>query len=194
VRRNPSRKYSVADLTATATQRFSQKDLAARLGVSTRTIRRWRNEGVQPADPIMYGRLKRTYDGVKRRIVAENKKIDASPPDIPIPLLGHRREVASEFDAQGRVVATAPSDWVNYDVTRVKDMVAWESLQNLRDRGATVQVIYMGEASPDYPSGRQGTSAIYLFPSMSDQQLRRLTLGSISYRRLLHIAVLDHRR
>jgi len=72
----------------------------------------------------------------------------------------------------------------------VRDPEAWAALKSLRDRGATVQLIYIGGASPDYPSGRKGTSAIDIYPGMTDANLRRLTLGGIDYKKLLHIAVL----
>jgi transcriptional regulator with XRE-family HTH domain len=149
---------SVRAQVLTALQKWTQKELAARIGVSERTIRRWKNENVQPALDFTRFALQDEFSLVRRAIRRRTKREAprADPPEVHVPLLGERRELI-EYDERGHDTGGHyDSDWVNYNVSRLDMNEVFDILRELRDRAATVQIIFRVK---QYPEGNRQLAA-----------------------------------
>ena len=202
--RRPS--ISVRAQVLTALQEFTQKELAAQLGVSERTIRRWKNEGVQPANPFVALALHDEYRAEKKRIQSRNRRFapGAIPPKSEIPLIGERRQLR-EYDAKNQFTGKYyPSDYVNYNVVRLDYEAVFGILKDLRDRSATIQLIYRVNRYPGelqfLSPGERNATGLFNLAGFTDADLwngHASFKGLASYvsqgnnTRLMFIAVLD---
>jgi transcriptional regulator with XRE-family HTH domain len=156
-RRSP---VSVQAQVITALQKYTQKQLAARIGVGERTIRRWLTGTTEPAPHMIFARyaLQDEFKSVRRAIRTRTKREapNAHPPEVQIPLLGERRMLV-QYDEHGKDTGGRyESDWVNYNVSALPVREVFDILQELRNRGATIQIIFK---VPPYPGGNRWLSA-----------------------------------
>lgn len=197
---------SVRAQVLTALQEYTQKELAAQLGVSERTIRRWKNEGVEPANPFVALALRDEYKAEKERIRSRNRRRipDATPPRSDVPLIGERRNLR-EYDSQGHFTGRHyPSDYVNYNVARLDADTIFGILQDLRDRDASIQLIYRVKRYPGemqfLSPGARNATGVFSLRGFTDSDLWggfAPFKGLASYvsqgnnTRIIHIAVID---
>jgi transcriptional regulator with XRE-family HTH domain len=190
----------------TALQQYTQQELADRVGVSARTIRRWKRGETEPLNPFSRLALHDEYRAERKRIKRVNAKRAApySPPDVDVPLLGERRDLWL-YDVHGKKTGqTYRSDWVNYNVARLDSDEIFSVLKGLRDRSATVQVIFRvrqyegGNRKVD--AGSHWASAVFSLRDWVDSELwgggpgfrglsHYVTAGQLH--RLLYLAVLE---
>jgi hypothetical protein len=167
-RRSP---VSIQAQVITALQKHTQKQLAAKIGVSERTIRRWLTGETEPA-PHAFSRLslQDEFKLVRRGVRYHTRKYapHADPPEAQIPLRGERRALRS-YDENGKWIGakkdkhgneyggkTYESDWVNYNVSALPVNEVFAILSKLRNRGATIQVIFRVK---QYPGGNRTLEA-----------------------------------
>lgn len=75
---------SISDRIAVMRQIMPQKEVARRLGVSVRTVRRWQNENVQPRNPEQIKVLVKKSNYSRQRLTRIYGKESALPSDIRI--------------------------------------------------------------------------------------------------------------
>jgi len=78
-------KLSLADALTVQSQQFTQRELAKRYRISTRTIRRWKNEGGTPAafHDRVANRILKDGRATRRRMVRQHG--EAIPPGVAVP-------------------------------------------------------------------------------------------------------------
>lgn len=178
----PKRRYSLRDKLVTLTQatkfvevrgrpkmvpRYTQADIAGKLGVSTRTIRRWKNEGVRPAEyrPEILAaekRLQREFERERKRVAAEAGRDRRAHPNAPrlekkLRVLpeGHRRQL--KVYERGRDTGrTRSSEWINYDVRAWNVREIFDVVKALRDEGRIIQLVYKIPKGARYPRDARG--------------------------------------
>lgn len=150
-----------------------QKDLAAKAGVSVRTIRRWGKGETVPAHvpekALAVKRVKAEAAEVRREVRRRAVREGFPVPDLPVIPLGHRR-VLNDYDAGGNVTGKRLSDWANWsvahwDTQRIFDLLKW-----LRDtgRGDRMQIIYREKGNTH---GKRGATAITSLEDWDDVEL-----------------------
>lgn len=169
----------------TLLQAYTQREAASILGVSERTVRRWKNQESTPTKNLDV--LQREAAKIRRRILRQPQRYEQKfhVPRTPVVPIGERRSLRV-YDSRGEWTgAYIESDWVNYDVRtwepeRIADLLAY-----LRDRGlTTIQLIYWRPAFTDSPTGRgrkvtrkaagQGASPIMSIEGMDNAELSDL--------------------
>lgn len=176
--RTKKSQYTAQTQARAALVSYSRKELAELLGVSTRTLRRWANEGKSPRDADKRKSLDKFAARSRQSVTAYNKSIGAPPIKMAVPVRGERRMLIEYKD--GRPVKDSrgnvkryKSEWTNYTNDdrrlRAQDMLA--ILRGAADEGRTVQIGYVGAKTKDYPSGRRATEPIELDPDQDDDEL-----------------------
>jgi transcriptional regulator with XRE-family HTH domain len=185
----------------TVLQRYSQREAAQRIGVSERTIRRWKNEGVEPVNEFIALSLRDEFGTVKRAIKRRNLRETRGyePIETEVPLLAER-QLLQQRDKFGELTGERyDSDWVNYNVSRLDNKDILDALKLLRDRGETVQIIYRippGGTSPGgrtFPKGGRGSTGAEDLTGRTDFELWHDLLAPIVQRnlRVKWIGVID---
>jgi transcriptional regulator with XRE-family HTH domain len=160
----------------TALQEYTQKELAERLGVSTRTIRRWKRGETEPGNPFVRLALRDEFRAERDRIRRINRRMRApDPPEVEVPLFGDRRKLV-EYDSHGRDTGERyDSDWINYNVTRLDRDELFGILKVLRDRNATVQIIFRVRkyegGNRSLAPGSHAASGIFSLRGWTDSEL-----------------------
>jgi transcriptional regulator with XRE-family HTH domain len=201
----------------TALQQYTQAQLAARIGASARSIRRWKRGETEPLNAFVRLALYDEYHAERKRIKRLNRKQNVpDPPEVEVPLLGERRDLVlrdvdgsiryePEPDKHGEQVAeTYKSEWVNYNVARLDVQEIFAILKRVKSRGGRVQVIFR---VPQYEGGNRKVSAgahwasgVFSLRGWTDLELweggpgfnglaHYVTVGQLH--RLLYVAVLD---
>lgn len=183
----------------TVLQRYSQREAADRIGVSTRTIRRWKNEGIEPRNPFVELALRDEYGRVAGSIKRRNLKTapGAHPPDTDIPVYADRKEIV-ERDKRGEPTGQyTDSDWVNYNVALLNDDDIVDFLERLRKRGKgqMVNIVFHIPAGRRYPGGpvvaksqRGGTGPMSLYGRNIGETVHAITKAGL---RILWVGVVD---
>ncbi len=163
-------RYSLREQLLTLAQSMTQKEIARALGISERTVRRWKNEGVEPNRAIRRvqraeGKLQRSFEREHKRVAEKlrrdrrkhrgapriEKKLRVIPPGTRRQLRVYRR---------GRDTGKfRPSEWIGYKVEALNFREIFEVVRALRDEGHVVQLIYRipkGSRYPDDKNGRPG--------------------------------------
>ena len=211
--------FSVADrVRSLAASGLTQKQIGKRLGVTDRTVRRWKN-GRRPGDdinrpmravappPAIERKLARLAADSRQKIRRDNRRLaHGSPvPDADVLPRGSRRKLATR-DAQGRDTGRKhSSDWTNYSVKGMGRAQIMALLQSLNRQGATVQLLFNAPAVDPYFRGRvthaqrkakqkiRGGSDIKILQNDPPEWIERIyreTFG-VKGREPLFIAVMD---
>lgn len=192
-------KKSARDKIITILELYTQKDAAKILGVSTRTIRRWKNEGVTPSKNLA-PKLNANYDKISRSIKRSNKKTTTVKTGRIIPI-GTRRTLKVYNRRREHTGDYTLSDWVTFEVSKLsKDDIIY-FLQQLREQGRIVQIVYLiPGGSEAYPKQRAGTPMTDL-SGATDKQFNAFLNGFLTYAHfykpntnVLFISVLDIRK
>jgi len=129
-----ARRLSVRDRVRNLTQsgRFSNRALAAAIGVHEKTIRRWKS-GERVPDPRRYApdvfdTLKFIDTEVRRVLKVEARRQGYSLPDMPVIFEGQRD---TWLDVHGK--PTVPATTVTYDLEEAEEDVADEVSDERRD-------------------------------------------------------------
>lgn len=192
--RRPAPRASVREMVLTLLQRYdTQKKVAEVLGVSERTVRRWKNEGVQPVNPFVREYMQDEYGEVRNFIRRSNAGARAPNLNTPIPIKGTRRKLVVRDQEGNDTGLRKRSDWSNYDTSRLSEQDVLNTLTQLvAERGTVVvMMIYKVPKSPEYPKGKVATSPIELSDDMSDADIYDATLGAVSTSQVLFVGVLD---
>lgn len=156
------RRYSTREKIVTLSQSFTQKKIARMLRVSERTVRRWKNEGVEPATPQRAARLQRSFESEAKRVGAALRRDIRKHPEAPriekrvrVVPKGERRVLAERAAGKktGRFVESA---WINYDVSKMNVKEIHAILAALRDDDRVVQLIYKIPKGGRYPRDARG--------------------------------------
>jgi transposase len=161
-RRSP---YSVAARVALLLRDHTQKEIAKRLGVSERTIRRWKNEekrspraraAVRPSVTVER-LLTRESNRERRRIVSHDERLARGRQPVPKQLdvtpIGERRALRNY--RQGKWDGTyRESAWINYDVSGLKMNTMLAMLRTYIGEDLSVQFIFRAALDEPGISGR----------------------------------------
>lgn len=198
-----------------------QREIAAKLGVSVRTFRRWKNEGIEPRFPQRAAKLDRVYAREARSIRASLARDRARHPEAPDlreipPVHASRRKLKERDPRTGQETGREfDSSWLNFDVRgwtlrELHDLLVRLWRQGAR-RNLDFQFIYLIPAGAHYPkkkgergtrvqrSTRTGTTPIPFRMIESESELLELLMryhASVQgprTLRLLYIAVNDKR-
>lgn len=161
-------RYTSREQIVTLLQRHTQKQAAKILGVSERTIRRWKNENVIPKaknrkklnKTVTRERKKRYRQGAPRMSI------------VPVPV---RHKLKQYVGAKwtGKYVL---SDWINFDVQKFELKLVVELLIHLREKGYQYsQLIYRVNGT-----NNRGATYIEYLPDMSDTDLFDWVFGLYS--------------
>jgi len=148
------RKLATVDRVLTVLQTRTQKQAAKFLNVSERTIRRWKNEGVEPTAPhreILVERSSRERTRLRRQAAREGFVL----PDTRVQLPGRRQTRLDPRDPKRQ--RRIPSDTVIYkvDKSRMADMLAL--MQSYRDQGGAFRVVHeLPAGKTDYTKQKYG--------------------------------------
>lgn len=127
-------RYSARDRVVTIlSQGLTQKQAAKLLGVSERTIRRWKNEGVKPLSTNDH-----KLSLVSSRIRKRERRHGA--PNLPVIPPTQRRKLR-EYQNGKWTGKYKWSDWLTHDVRKFSNDDIFTLLQVLRDQKATVQFL-----------------------------------------------------
>lgn len=188
-------RYSTRDKIALLSTVYTQKEIAARLRVSVRTVRRWKNEGVEPRKPPES--LTRETANVHRQLRRAANKARAPLPRVPVPPKVARVQRLDPADP--KLQRRIASDTVSYDVRNMTESDIRRVLRYLRDTDRIIRMIYKiprGGTSlggRDYPKGGQASTdweADYGEFSNADID-GLLSQVFANSRRLLYIMVID---
>lgn len=196
--------------------------IAREVGVSIRTLRRWKNEGVEPRNAASAKKLVRVASRAQgqtaRELTLDKRRhpraVRFTRKDMPVLPAGHRRQLRRYGRKKGRVVDTGKtyeSSWINYAVH------GW----NFRELGALVakiwrskhpfQFIYDVPAGGSLPKSgdkparrvrrttRAATAPINPYAFRSEADLMDFLNNYIDYeqgklsRRMVYVAVDDNR-
>lgn len=103
-------------------------EAAKKVGVSVRTLRRWKNEGVEPSKPSAARKLakeaQKSASVTAKELAADRRRhpktVRISKKDLPVLPVGHRRNLKRYVRGKsGRVRPTGESyesPWINYNV------------------------------------------------------------------------------
>jgi transcriptional regulator with XRE-family HTH domain len=188
---------TVRDKVALLATRYTQKQIAEKLGVSTRTVRRWKNENVQPARVQTEAKLRSLAASVRKTLQAQARKARAPLPNVPVP--PKARRVLRLDPSDPKLVRRIDSDTVSYDVRGMSMQDIRAILRWLRDRDRIVRVIYKipkGGTSlggRDYLKGGQSSTEWEAdFGMFTDDEIDAW-MGDLfaGHRRMLYIMVAD---
>lgn len=196
---------------------LTQKEIASRLGVHARTIRKWKSGETAPA-PERYSKLSRAASGARRRLaeridvenadgeivrtIPTRRREHKLPRNVPIP-----RAIRREIRDRERGGWTL-SDWINYDVrgwklADVENFVRALYASSARER-PYIQLVFLAPAEDTTISGtayltnkrmQRSGSGIRDLGGASEETLMRWVrehLG-VSGRRSMYIAVARNR-
>lgn len=160
-------RYSIRDKLLTLAQAMTQKQIARELGISERTVRRWKNEGVEPNRALRRvaraeTKLQRSFEREHKRIVEDirrdrrkhkgapriEKKVRVLPP-------GERQQLRV-YRAGRDTGQLRTSEWINYRVEALGLKEIFEIVRALRDEGRIVQLIYRIPKGARYPDDARG--------------------------------------
>jgi hypothetical protein len=161
------RRYSLRDKLVTLAQSHTHKEMAKMLRVSERSIRRWKNENIQPASylPTIEQGLERLQHNFER----EHKRVEKSLRDDRkkhpnAPRIEHKvkilppaaRRQLKTYEAGRDTGRTRASEWINYDVGAFNLREIFDVVKALRDEGRIVQLIYRIPKGARYPRDSRG--------------------------------------
>lgn len=198
-------RYSARDNIMAVLQGRTQREAAAFLGVSERTIRRWKNEGVQPSRqhaPVLSQGAARARKSI--RDSARKIPTITPVPRIPVPprvtrRTIHVRDIRGQPTGQMRL-----SDWASYDVRDMENTDIHVLLKWARDRNAVIQITYHVPKGGTSLGGRElreggnaSTSLIDL-TGMNDvdlwEEIEHVThIAKGANRRIIAVNILDKR-
>jgi transcriptional regulator with XRE-family HTH domain len=153
----------------TLAQKYTQAQIAERIGVSTRTIRRWKNEGVEPnkyrpQSVAAAHNLRIEFEREHKRVVTAQRRDAVKHPGTPqlekslTVLPEGKRRLLNEYKGGKKTKRKIDSGWINYNVSKlpVNDML--KTLIALRDAGQYVQFIYRIPKGGRSANGRKAGS------------------------------------
>jgi hypothetical protein len=160
------RRYSTREKILALAQRYTQREIAKRLNIGERTVRRWKNEGTEPSTPARAGRLQVSFEREHKRVTQEQTR-DARKHPGAVRLKRAKvlprgmRRVLPVYDAKGKKTRRhRESEWINYDTAKLSVEEIHAVLVELRDAGRIVQLIYKIPKGSRYPrdphTGRPG--------------------------------------
>lgn len=113
-------KYSVSEKLALLLSGATQKQVALKLGVSERTVRRWKNEDVKP--------LASNARNLTKSFKSARKTKEHAP--------AARRDLR-EYDQKGKWTGRyRKSDWLNYDTSFMAPKSIFNLIKRVRDKNA----------------------------------------------------------
>jgi len=191
------RRYTVRDRVALLATRYTQKQIAEKLGVSVRTVRRWKNEGVTPHSVQAQAKLRSLATSVRKTLQTQARKARAPLPQVPVP--PKARRVLRLDPSDPKLVRRIDSDTVSYDVRKMSEDDIRAILQWLRDRDRIVRAIYKipkGGTSlggRDYPKGGQSSTDWEAdFGMFTDAEIDKWMGSMFAFKRsMLYIMVAD---
>lgn len=152
----------------TLSQAMTQREMARQFRVSERSIRRWKNEGVEPNKSLRHirravdVRLQDEFERERKRVtknLREDRRRHPGAPRIEDKLgilpPGSRREL-KEYERGRDTGRTYASDWINYDVSRMTPQDILEVMKAIRDEGKLMQMIYRIPKGARYPRDARG--------------------------------------
>lgn len=216
-RRSP---YSVAARVAVLLREHTQKEVARQLGVSERTIRRWKNQekrspsaraAIRPSHAVE-PRLTEASNRERRRIVQHNVRLSHGrqpiPRNVDVLPVGERRSLRNY--RQGKWDGTyRESAWINYDVSGLNTNTMLQMLSTFSGEDISVQFIFRAALDEPGVSGRvikdSGGRPLYLRAASApeymgdiedDSQLADMIDENFNRpgRRAMYIAVHDRAR
>lgn len=165
----PNRRYSLRDKLVTLSQAHTQREMVRMFRISERTIRRWKNEGVEPNRNLRRivraeGKLQDAFERERKRVVKALRDDRRKRPGAPrleqkLRILppGMRREL--KVYERGRDTGRLRlSDWINYDVRKMNVTEILEVVKAIRDEGKLMQTIYRIPKGARYPRDARGRS------------------------------------
>lgn len=173
--------------------------IAKRYGVSERTIRRWKNQGVQPNTVnrrSVVPHILRDKNTEIRRLRAVAKRSGAVFPDVPVPVVTERIQRRDALKPDTFV----DSDSVFYHVKGYSARDIFELMRLLRNEKKIVRIIYKvpkGGTSlggREYAKGgRTSTDWERFYSEFSDDDLFGL-IETVRPERFIYIATLDDKK
>lgn len=131
-------KLSLPDQLTILGERFTQKQLAKKFGVSDRTIRRWKNERVSPsvAKGQAITQISKAARSVRRSLLEQGRARAQSfriPASIPVPPSKVRRisRIDPRDPSRKRRI---PSDTIDADVSKLRNFDIYSLLVAYRDK------------------------------------------------------------
>jgi transcriptional regulator with XRE-family HTH domain len=158
------RRYSTRDKIVALSQRFTQAQIARKLRVSERTIRRWKNEGVEPSKTktASVAKLQSQFERERKRVAQSLERdrakhrgaprLEKRVAVLPIP----ERRAIRQYRGGKWTGKYRESDWLNYDVSRLSFAEVHALVVALRDQGRVVQLIYRIPKGGRYPRDERG--------------------------------------
>ena len=157
--------YSVAARVAVLLREHTQKEIARQLGVSERTIRRWKNQekrsptahaAIRPSVTVE-SRLTEASNRERRRIVQHNVRLSHGrqpiPRNVDVLPVGERRSLRNY--RQGKWDGTyRESAWINYDVSGLGMNTMLQMLSTFSGEDISVQFIFRAALDEPGVSGR----------------------------------------
>lgn len=148
-RRSP---YSARERVLVLLQQRTQKEVARILGVSDRTVRRWKNESVVPVERHDAA-LTHESNRERRRLTIHNKRLSHGKQpamrDVPVIPVGVRRAL-KEYKNGKFTGRFRESEWVNYSVEKLSQRDVFALVGSMRRQFLVVQFIF--DANKDDPA------------------------------------------
>jgi transcriptional regulator with XRE-family HTH domain len=154
-------------------EHISRTALASRLGVSTRTLRRWLNEGNTPS-PDNQKRIQQAGTGRRRAMKR------AGLPDLARIPYGHRRELKQYDFSSGKPEWTGSfyaSTWINYHVAGWTNSDMLALLESAQGYGNRVQFMYKINMGVWKGHRQQGATMQYDLDYYSLDELEEIIVG-----------------
>ncbi len=147
---NPNVKYSLQDKTLQILQNRTQKQAAKVLGVSTRTIRRWKAGHVKKPIPQNKIVLNKRFTNDRRIEIRKGapKKVKVIPP------------------------VRKYADGIVADIKRQREKDIIDFIKNVSDEKTIIRILVKEKKSIDYPSGISSTGW-FDFNKNTDKQIGR---------------------
>lgn len=160
--------YTVQDKVLTVLQRHTQAEAARLMGVSPRTIRRWKNENVQPCESYS---KRLTHEAARERRTIERYGSAPSqnfePPKLRVPVPAARQTRRDPSDKSGK--KKIPSDTIIFDVRKLRPADIAALVTHYRKRKGSFRVILrlppnkISKKFGAYPKGQRNVSTQWEF-------------------------------
>ncbi len=211
-------RFSTREKILALSQRYTQKEIAKRLGIGERTVRRWKNENVEPSTKARAKRLQQDFEREHKRTAQELRRDAVKHPGAPrlekrLRALPRGTRRALKVYAKGRETgAFRESEWLNYDTSKMSVREVHALLAALRDDSRVVQLIYRIPKGSRYPrdprTGKPGKvvkkstrtgSPILDLSNLDDGELMDFLLQYMDAepgpksRRVVYVAALDRK-
>lgn len=160
--------YTVQDKVLTVLQLHTQREAARLMGVSERTIRRWKNENVSPCKSYSQS-LTRTAARERRAIErhGESRSQNYEPPKLRVPVPAQRQTRRDPGDQTGK--RRVLSDTVIFDVRKLRPEDVTALVNYYRKKRGSFRVIFR------LPSGKK--SKFGSPPMVGSSEARNVSTG-----------------